>query len=393
LENHFGKDRRAIQFAKPTVVAAAPAVVTRMMALLPVELVAASILTCVVSIPSAKYPCKFSACQKYIRSHPAHSVTQSVATTVWSTSIYTSTIYITQDDTTTIVATATSVETVTITRADQPTKARRARALVTSLPESTRLPSRPVSIVTNSPPRGDDVTGLHVVAQCLDDLQTRRADAALLALHKRQATSVVIIGTVSLTTTTTSYTTSTVSASDTYYTTTTVHFTTTTNAADGRPNTSSFTDNRNNTGLSVGAKAGIGVGIGLAVILGLFIAACLWRRRGNRGLHGSSGDEQPEQVSSSTTYHATNNEKLVRESSLAPSSTAYGLIPSSSPSQSLGPYTDRAPQQTSSVAPSDTQKAMYADAQPYEMGTGTIPLHELADSSQGHYMVSSGVRY
>jgi hypothetical protein len=237
------------------------------------------------------------------------------------------------------------------------------------------------------------VLELPVAARCIDDLQTLKANAARLVRHKRQATSVVIIGTSMLTTTTTSYTTSTVSVLSTYYTTTTVHSTTTTNVANGRPNISSSTDNEDKLVLSVGAKAAIGVGIGLAVIIVLLLAVYLLRRRRNRGLHGSSGDEQPELVSSSTANHTTNNEKLVRESTLAPSSTAYSPIPPSSPSQSPGPYTDRAPEHTFPVAPSNTQKAMYADMQRYEMGTGEMPPHELADSLHEHHMDSRDTRY
>jgi hypothetical protein len=363
------------------------------MVLLHVEPAAASIPTCVVSIPSAKYQCKLPVWLKSICSRPVHSVTQSVATTVWSTSTYISTIYTTEDDTTTIVRTASSVETVTITSANQPTAGRRARALVPSTPDTTRLPSIPVSVVTNSPPNSSDVTGLRVGARCKDEVQTHRVDTARLALHKRQATSVVIIGTVSLTTTTTSYTTSTVFASDAHYTTTTVHSTTTTILANGRPTTSSSTNNEDRSTLGVGAKAGIGVSVSLAVIIGLLLAACLCRRRRKRGSHGSSGDEQPELVSSSNTDHTTNNEKLVRDSTLAPSSTAYSPIPPSSLSQSPGLYTDRASEHTHPVAPADTQKTMYADVQRYEMGTGAIPPHELADSSYRHHMVSTGARY
>lgn len=310
----------------------------------------------------------------------ARRITQSVLVTVYRTSTFTSLIYVSSYDVSTVTRIESNIDTVTVTSADRVTEmvtitissaALRARASATASPSPITVhretPQRTLhSAITNVPSLGIGETDTLVAAPCTGGGSPRESGSPGSVLHKRQTTQYT--RTITTGTTTSFYvvksvTTSTIRISSVSYTTTTIsrtsttvlqavtiiRSTTATNIARAGPTTPTATIEvgplSEKQRLSTGAKAGTGASVGAAAIAALLLAGCLWRKRKQRRHPEASGNDQPVLAASPPTQIVTNygENKMLREPTVAPSSTAYRPAPPSSssqfsPTKSPGPY-------------------------------------------------------
>lgn len=346
--------------------------------------------------------------------------------TVHQTSTYVSTIYVSSYDAMTITRTESDIDTVTISSADIATEIvtvtisnadlrRRALAAPTTPLDSHALTQKtpgsvePVSF-TNAAYLSVYKPAKLLKASCADSDRTAgQRGANQNVLRKRQTsqyTTTITTGTTTVTDVTTSTKTSTVGASSTAYTTrttsgtsttvlqaaTTVRSTTTINLAHTDPSepgtgpTGPPVPASGNSGLSTGAKAGIGAGAGAAAILILVLAGCLWRKRNHEKVAGLAANSQPEHILSSPGAPSApyKDEKMLRDSITAPSSTAYSPVPPSSTlpevaqGVSHGPYAYQAAGHEPSYA--------YGENPPQELWNA-VPPQEMSASPRVGYVV------
>ena len=154
--------------------------------------------------------------------------------------------------------------------------------------------------------------------------------------------------------------------------------------ASGRPTETDldFIDDEGSPGLSDGAKAGIGVGavLGAALIIGLFVWLCIYKRRrsrqsGNRG-YGSSGSGHQHAEDAAGMTEVTQS-PMARQGGQGPTQDYFG------PHPVAGPYTEAPDQyrQHSNTTSPGPHRAL--PPQPNQPGDITAPVEMDSESRAG----------